>query len=134
MARTTGVPQEFIPDARYGALRILDYPPGAVSNRHEDFDLFTVMMYRDRPECFVSEHLNSLALERMRTINPQAHLGQIAAAIGLGPATPHEVIASPHRQRSIVYFAIPDHAAVLPNGITVGDWLAERLARSRSYA
>lgn len=32
---------------------------------------------------------------------------------------------------SIVFFAIPDHAAVLPSGETVGEWLEERLARSR---
>lgn len=133
MARASGVTREFMPVVEYGALRILDYPPGAISNRHEDFDLFTVMCYRDTPETFQSEHFNSRACEKMREINPQAHLGELSALIGLGPATPHWVLPSDKRQRSIVYFAIPDHAAVLPNGITVGDWLAERIARSRTY-
>jgi hypothetical protein len=52
--------------------------------------------------------------------------------VGMGQATPHEVLASETRQFSIVYFAIPDWAAVLPGGVTVLDWLNERMARSRT--
>lgn len=129
----------FWPDIRYGALRILDYPPGAVSNRHEDFDLFTLMLYRDQPDRFRSgEQLlfdgteDPSSLATMRKINAQAHLGQIGAEVGLGPATPHEVLPSEKRQTSIVYFAIPDHDLALPSGVLVRDWLNERMARSRT--
>jgi hypothetical protein len=134
MAAWSEVPAAFLPDLRYSALRVLDYPPGSISNRHEDFDLFTVMCFRDQPDRFASEDIGlSPALESMRRIDPQAHLGELGEIIGLGRATPHWVLPSAERQRSIVYFAIPDHAAVLPTGVTVGDWLAERVARSRTY-
>jgi hypothetical protein len=33
---------------------------------------------------------------------------------------------------SIVYFSIPNHDAILPDGTTVRDWLNERMARSRT--
>lgn len=130
--RIIGFPSQYYPDIRYGALRVLDYPPGSVSNRHEDFDLFTLMMYRDQPDQFVSYGDTPPALHVAYQLNPQAHLGQLGAAIGLGEATPHEVLPSPTRQRSIVYFSIPDHDAVLPSGVTVRDWLNERMARSRT--
>jgi hypothetical protein len=128
LARAAGdiakLPPEYMPDIRYGALRILDYPPGAVSNKHEDFDLFTLMIYRDQPDRFVSDEVpDSKAIERIRLLNKQAHLGQ---------ATPHEVLASNSRQHSIVYFAIPDWESVLPDGTKVIDWLNERMARSRT--
>ncbi len=166
------VPQEFLPDIRYGALRVLDYPPGAISNLHEDFDLFTLMIYRDQPDRFVSHDGPQLggsspmswppgsldpglvnpnrivalhpdgsvsrtkdegrAIRKIRLLNKQAHLGQLGEAIGLGKATPHEVLASETRQHSIVYFAIPDHEAELPGGMNVRDWLNERMARSRT--
>jgi hypothetical protein len=131
-AKASGIPREFWPDIRYGALRVLDYPPGAVSNKHEDFDLFTLMMYRDQPECFRADEVDAPLLEKIRAINPQAHLGQLGQEIGLGQATPHEVVASSTPQHSIVYFAIPDWDATLPSGIKVKDWLNERMARSRT--
>jgi hypothetical protein len=134
---------EFMPDIRYGALRILDYPPGAVSNLHEDFDLFTLMCFRDQPDRFKAHETAAAqdeagqprrldVIDKIRTLNQQAHLGQLGAAIGLGSATPHEVLPSETRQRSIVYFAIPDHASALPSGTLVRDWLNERMARSRT--
>jgi hypothetical protein len=137
MAEAAGIPEKYMPRLEYGALRVLDYPPGAVSNRHEDFDLFTVMCYRDQPALFQSEEVYETVeakevIRRMRELNPQAHLGQLGQEIGLGPATPHWVCAGEKRQRSIVYFAIPDHDAVLPSGVTVRDWLNERMARSRT--
>jgi hypothetical protein len=170
-------PADFMPDIRYGALRVLDYPPGAVSNLHEDFDLFTLMMYRDQPDRFVAHddkptlggssptrwppgsldpvHVEPSrivalhpdgsvsrtkpvgeAIGKIRLLNKQAHLGQLCEAIGLGKATPHEVLPSETRQCSIVYFAIPDHDAVLPLDPdpkrTVREWLNERMARSRT--
>lgn len=123
---------KYWPTIEHSALRILDYPPGAISNTHEDFDLFTLMMYRDQPGRFMSAENDCEAIRALRKINPQAHLGQIGTEIGLGPATPHAVLASETRQRSIVYFAIPDHTSVLPSGVTVRDWLNERMARSRT--
>lgn len=129
-----GLPLQFMPDIRYGALRVLEYPPGAISNEHEDFDLFTLMCYRDQPDRFVSRHvsIDGDALSVLRSFNPQAHLGQLGTEIGLGPATPHSVLPSAYTQRSIVYFAIPDHDSVLPSGVVVRDWLNERMARSRT--
>ncbi len=137
MARAAGdlakLPPEYMPDIRYGALRILDYPPGAVSNKHEDFDLFTLMMYRDQPDRFVADEVpESKAIKRIQLLNRQAHLGQLGEAVGLGQATPHEVLPSETRQCSIVYFAIPDWDSVLPSGEKVIDWLNERMARSRT--
>jgi hypothetical protein len=131
-ADIAGVPKAFWPKIENGALRVLDYPPGATSAKHTDFDLFTLMVHRNQPECFVAEEVEeSRALKRIHILNKQAHLGEIAELIGLGQATPHEVVASETRQHSIVHFSIPDHAAVLPSGLTVGDWLAERMGRSR---
>lgn len=135
VARRLALPVGFMPKLEYGALRVLEYKPGATSNRHEDFDLFTLMLYRDQPDRFVSyedEYRPGQSLAIMRDLNAQAHLGQLGEAIGLGPATPHEVLPSERVQRSIVYFAIPDHGAVLPGGVKVRDWLNERMARSRT--
>lgn len=132
IASVLNLPAAYCPRIEFGALRILDYPPGAISNEHEDFDLYTLMCYRDQPDRFVSRETHSPALEVMRGYNAQAHLGQIATEIGLGPATPHWVLPSETRQQSIVYFTIPDHDSVLPSGVTVRDWLNERMARSRT--
>lgn len=132
IAKALQLPPDYMPRIEYGALRILDYPPGAISNEHEDFDLFTLMCYRDQPDRFVSREVDTPTLVTMRKYNAQAHLGQIGTDIGLGAATPHEVLASDTRQSSIVYFAIPDHNSILSHGITVRDWLNERMARSRT--
>lgn len=138
VAKKLEVPEAFMPVRAYSNMRILEYPAGAVSNLHTDFDLFTLMVYRDQPEYFrcreglersgsVSERLSAA-----RELNPQLHLGEIGELIGLGEATPHEVVASSSPQHSIVYFAIPEHKLVLPTGITLGDWLVERMSRSRT--
>ena len=126
------LPDKYWPVLEYGALRILDYPPGAISNTHEDFDLFTLMMYRDQPGRFMSAEVDAPALQALRKVNAQAHLGQIGTEIGLGPATPHAVLASETRQKSIVYFAIPDHDMALPSGETVRAWLNRRMKASRT--
>ncbi len=122
-------PEEYLPDPRYGALRVLDYAPGDFSQPHTDFDLFTTMHYRNLPACFRSSGAN--LTESAARINPQCHLGRMAEMIGLGDATLHEVVPSNIRQKSVVYFAIPDHNAVLPNGETVGEYLQYTLAASR---
>lgn len=132
VASFLGLPSRYMPNIEYGALRVLEYPPGATSNEHEDFDLFTLMMYRDQPDRFVSRETEVPALVTMRLLNAQAHIGQLGTEICLGAATPHLVLPSEAPQHSIVYFAIPDHAAVLPSGVRVQDWLDERKARSRT--
>jgi isopenicillin N synthase-like dioxygenase len=142
VAEALGVPAAFRPDIRYGALRVLEYPPGAVSHEHTDFDLFTLHLYRDQPECFLRQDADMTQLPAgALALNPGLHLGELGEAIGLGKATRHSVSASSYPQHSIVYFAIPDHDAVFDrnklrywNGddVTVRDWLNERMARSRT--
>lgn len=115
------LPEGFYPSWQHGCLRVLEYPPGAGSAEHTDFDLFTINCYRN-------------------TSNPglgteEVHMGELGEMLGLGLARSHFVLPSATPQHSIVYFAIPDHATVLPGGRgTVGEWLTERLARSRYEA
>jgi hypothetical protein len=141
------VPPEFYPRAADGTLRILDYPAGVgYGEKHTDFDLFTVCCYRSDPCALklddLPEGLHDLTAGRhakATDIDPRLHIGEIGELVGLGPATPHYVEPRPEAQQSIVYFAIPDHDAVLETrnpglherDITVGSWLAERIARSR---
>jgi hypothetical protein len=147
VADELAVPQAFRPDVRYGALRVLEYPVGAISNRHEDFDLFTLHCYRSHPDNFeiheaeVASNLKAveraLRLGNARGLNPGVHIGQLGEVVGLGPASPHEVTATNEVQHSIVYFAIPDWDAKLPGfdpneRMTVKSWLNERMARSRT--
>lgn len=151
VADVLNVPQAFRPDIRYGAVRVLAYPAETgISHPHTDFDLFTIPLFRDQPECFVRyEHqdLDPIAED----IAPGLHIGELGEAIGLGPATRHEVLPHPEGQLSAVYFAIPDWDAPLPEGPardrvyqwlleggtgmippTVKDFLNERMARSRT--
>jgi hypothetical protein len=161
VAEALGVPAAFYPRAEFGALRLLEYPPGAGSEEHTDFDLFTVLCYRETPGDLELLEGGDAAHEmivgryaKATDIDPHLHIGEIGELVGLGPATPHRVPARDYVQRSIVYFAIPDHAARLPRRVegvsryaqsgeiagvsyapdqTVGEWLKERLARSRVY-
>lgn len=141
MAGATDLPIAYYPDHRYGALRVLEYPVGSISNEHEDFDLFTLMAYRDQPDKFKSKDAYSENLKKLRAFNQQAHIGQLGELVGLGTATPHEVVASETVQHSIVFFTIPDHEAELPSTFVKGviqpaqkvrEWLNERMARSRT--
>lgn len=133
-----GGPPAFRPDIRYGALRVLEYAPGDFSHEHTDFDLFTLALYRDRPDHFHRQGEWTDLPTPALALNHGLHLGELGEAIGLGKATRHSVSASTSPQRSIVYFAIPDHEAQLPEGnpdgstISVRNWLNERMARSRT--
>lgn len=131
-AKALQLAPQFMPNINFGALRILEYPAGAVSNLHRDFDLFTLMCYRDQADKFIAEEVDSPQLQILKRFNAQAHVGELGAEVGIGPATPHEVIASDTTQHSIVYFSIPDHDAVLPSGLTVRAWLNQRMSRSRT--
>lgn len=128
IAEVLGVPDHLYPRVADGTLRVLNYPAGASSAPHTDFDLFTVHCYRNTWEQFVR---HDPVDPRAEAIDPDVHLGEIAELCGLGKATRHEVLPSKWPQFSIVYFAMPAHDADLPGGQTVGLWLAERYARSR---
>jgi hypothetical protein len=135
VAEAMSVPAEFYPRVADGTLRVLDYPAGAGSAEHTDFDLFTVHCYRSTWEPFerTLRMLESPAFERGLEINPGLHIGEIAEEIGLARAIPHLVRAAEYPQSAIVYFAMPNHNALLPSGLAVREWLRERIARSRVY-
>ncbi len=117
IAEELNVPAAFRPDFEACALRVLEYPPGADSAEHTDFDLFTFNAYRSSQDVVGGDG--------------RIYMGEIGELVGLGPATSHSVPARPYEQRSIVFFALPNHGAILPSGVTVGEWLAERVSRSR---
>jgi hypothetical protein len=127
IAEALNVPAHLYPRVEDGTLRVLDYPPGAGSAEHTDFDLFTVHCYRSHPADFV--RLDAVD-SRAEAIDPDVHLGEIAEIAGIGKATRHFIPARPYAQQAIVYFAMSGKHAPL-NGGSVGDWLKERYARSR---
>ena len=148
VAVSLGIPQPFWPVRKYSALRVLEYNATATTAPHTDFDLFTLMCYRNLPEYFkyLSPSYPASAdtrVERLKThnrataLNKQIHFGELMEEIdlteeGVWLADKHEVVASGGPwQYSVVYFAIPNHDAVLSSGITVGKWLEERMSRSR---
>lgn len=145
-----GVPKRFWPNVNYGALRVLEYPSGSVTHPHVDFDLFTLMCYRNLQDNFkyidkITEDQKDikqfLVLENARELNHQIHFGEILELINPKAfrATKHEVIAErfDRTQYSIVYFSIPNHNELLPKKldeekqISVGEWIEERISRSR---
>ena len=136
-----GVPREFWPDLQDSTLRILEYEPGAITHTHVDFDLFTLMCYRNIPDDFQYDQSEADSshpgIVRANELNRQIHFGEIMELIiPEYKATPHKVIADPlgRSQYSIVYFTIPNHDVVLPNGTTVGAFIGERKPRSRKEA
>lgn len=144
-----GVPRPFWPVKEYGALRVLEYNEKATTAPHKDFDLFTLMLYRNLPEYFkyIDQVNNNTKYEDFETLkssqkllksaqelNAQVHFGDILEEIDPKAflATPHEVVASGGPwQYSVVYFCVPGHEAVLPSGLTIEKWMIERKNRSR---
>jgi hypothetical protein len=113
-------------------LRLLKYENGAVTAPHTDFDLFTLSIYRNINDTFKyisgeDDSLLKIAREKYKGI----HFGELMAEILGVEATKHEVISSEQKQLSIVFFAMPYENAMLPKGISVGDWVNERKKRSR---
>lgn len=124
--------------------------PGAGTAEHTDSNLFTIVLWRSHPGDLEIDHGDADEIPRTRLrgldINPGLHIGEIGELVGLGPATPHRVPARPYAQKSLIYFAIPDHGARLPCTSecagagrcpappTVGEWLKERMSRSRYEA
>lgn len=129
------IPRKFWPVYENGALRILEYPPGAITHPHTDPDLFTLMCYRDVKESFKRLDTSS-NIELLDSLNYQAHFGEMAEMITPKyKAMAHEVVATEEPQHSIVYFAIPDHDVKLPGKeMTVKEFLDERVyKRGRKY-
>lgn len=121
VAEALKVPDAFYPRVENGTLRVLEYPPGAGSAEHTDFDLFTILLWRSTPEdleingsAWSNRVSATSALGRALAIDPSLHIGRLGALVGLGPATPHRVPARPYAQKSIVYFAMPANDAILP--------------------
>lgn len=130
------LPKEWRPNLNASALRVLEYPPGAGSARHTDFDLFTLLAYRDPLEGleFFRDPAFAERNERqLREIAPGLHYGELFDFLPNEPAdpTPHWVDPMNRWQFSAVYFCLPSPETKLPDGRTVGEWLAERYARSR---
>lgn len=134
IAEAIGVPDQYYPKVENGTLRVLDYPAGAGSAEHTDFDLFTVHCYRNTPADFVRVFASPDDVRpAAEAIDPDVHFGDIGAEVGLGPATRHLVPARDYPQQAIVYFAMPANDARMPNGSRAIDWIADRYSRSRVY-
>lgn len=135
VAEALGLPPSLRPSVNACALRVLEYPAGAGSELHTDFDMFTLNLWRSEPVP---------GMEARTVAGCSVHLGELGEIFGLGKAEPHSVPALDHPQQSLVFFALPDPSVELPllprfsdacgNRLyTVGQWLAERYARSRGY-
>lgn len=125
------LPKDFYPSWD-STLRVLDYPAGATTAPHKDFDLFTLCLYRDDENAF--KYLDGEEdgdLQISRNFFPGIHFGELMTEVTGAKATEHEVIATENRQLSAVFFVVPDHRSILPSGISVGEWLSERKNRSR---
>jgi len=135
--RELGLPAAWAPAVETSALRILEYPPGATSARHTDFDLFTLLAHRDPFPGGLVRHGAGLDADQFSI---GMHFGELYELGGFGRATPHEVEATSGWQYSAVYFALPRHDLVLPDGRKVGPqtepgtYLHERISRSRVAA
>jgi hypothetical protein len=138
-------PHAAYPKIENGTLRVLEYPEGAGTAEHRDFDLLTVTMYRDKPNDIEQKPLPQGGWTRGI---PPYHMGELGQIFGLGPAALHRVPGRPYVQRAIVYFASPGMHTALPEPITfpavegfdevtvttTGQWQIERTNRSRVYA
>lgn len=131
IAEALEIPDQYYPKVENGTLRVLDYPPGAGAAVHTDMCMFTVHCYRNSTEDFV--RLDPVD-PRAESVDPNVHIGDLGAEIGLGLATRHTVPERPYRQKAIIYFSMPANNAVLPNGGRAMEWLAERYAKSRVKA
>ncbi len=130
-ALALNVPEEFMPSVHYSALRVLEYPVGAGGANHTDFDLLTVNLWRNDGSAVIVD-ASGQGRPSMVGLPPNTHGGEIAQELGLGRATPHSVASRDFVQQSLVFFAIPDWRSRLPSGVTVGNWIKERIERSRT--
>lgn len=132
LARRLGVPDRYRPSVDACALRVLDYGPGAGSEIHTDVSMFTVMCYRDQPDKFrvhADDHPDAV---RAHAADAQLHFGRLGLQTGItSRALAHWVEPSETTQRSIVFFALPSHDAVLPSGEGVGAFVTREMAKMR---
>ncbi len=130
--RLLELPEEFYPGPDC-TIRVLNYPAGATTAPHLDFDLFTLSMYRDVDAFrYLDDSDQDPELLRAREQFPGIHFGELLSEISPRfKATKHEVVATDEVQNSCVFFVLPSWAAKLPSGLTVGEWVEERKARSR---
>jgi hypothetical protein len=154
IAEALHVPDAFYPRVENGTLRVLDYPVGAGTVEHTDFDLFTVNLWRNTPsdvEQKSPDHPDWRTSEQWTTGAPAYHMGRIGELVGLGPATPHRVPGRPYMQKALIYFAMPAMNATFPrrlyenvdafqkgefsawSGRTVREWLDDVYSKSRVY-
>jgi hypothetical protein len=139
VAEALDVRDAFYPRVENGTLRVLEYPVGAGTVEHTDFDLFTIVLWRSTPADLERGPTNAAEVPSAHArlaaeeLSPGLHIGRLGELAGLGPATPHSVPGRPYVQRSIIYFAMPAMAAMLPTGETVREWLARVYAESRVY-
>jgi hypothetical protein len=138
IAIAIGIPVRFWPKRENGALRVLTYPPGAITNTHTDYHLITLMCYRNIYEDFrysgYGDDYWCPELDIANKINKLTQFGELLEIINPKlKATPHEVTVDPleRTQHSIVHFSTPDRREILPNNVTVGDWIKVRFERSR---
>jgi hypothetical protein len=131
VSRQLGIPAAMMPGPD-STLRILEYPPGAVSAEHTDFDLFTLRIYRNLESPFKYLGWGGRVLADARKDFEGIHFGEIMAVLSERfLATKHKVTATPGEwQYAAVFFAVPPWAAKLPSGKTVHEWMTERLASS----
>ncbi len=141
-----GIPQKYWPDIQDSSIRVLEYPAFSLSAPHTDFDLFTMMLYRNRMENFeytyeLTKHStgksrSAALLGDMKKTHPGLHFGELMELINPSAyvATKHEVTATPLTQYSCIFFAMPRLDVHLPDGMLIADWLKERKGRSRRYS
>ena len=120
-AYNMGIPPDFVPVMEDSTLRLLRYPPGTVSNAHTDFCLFTRPLWRNTWVPYVAEGQEGSSL----------HIGELTTKLIGIPSTVHEVKAYDRWQYSAVYFAMPALDCVLPEGLTVKEWLDVRKKETR---
>jgi hypothetical protein len=138
VALALGVRNPYRPNLYYGALRVLEYAPGVGSHEHTDPSLFTTSLYRDQPDMLVRAYHedDEDKIEALDAVSQGLHIGRLGELVGLGDATPHWVVdGGATAQHSMVYFAIPHHAAPLPgSGESVGAWIEREIAKMRYRA
>lgn len=123
------LPVHLEPSYLHSCLRILDYPAGAGSKTHTDFDMFTLSMYRN---CGGLHRYTDATTRKADALHTGIHFGEMIPYVDPKfKATEHFVSPRSKRQKSIVFFAIPGHFEELATHFTVGDFLKERVARSR---
>ncbi len=132
VAQAFGLPPSAWPVMGACALRVLEYPAGVGGHRHTDFDLFTLSLYRSHPEALEIDRPAGLLPVAVQALNPGCHRGELLQELSVTLADPHSVLPQPEPQQSLVYFSLPSHDLQLPSGLTIGQWLAERYARSRA--